>query len=179
MTNSSNLGSNPQFSILEFARSNSPRGSILSAKAIWTDTVSAPLILQPPQNISNGEMFFVKEINLLIKKGTDLGNNKFQIFHNNNYPSILVEASSTIEIFTYFDVHPASPIQDPQFPTDVNEQWDKLVLELPTPLKIRSTNSDRFEIRLTDSVNVSVLTGLPSGEIQASVLGWRIIEATY
>lgn len=179
MSNNSNLSTNPQFSILEFARNNSPRGTNLSSKAVWTTTASAPLILQPPQNISNGEMFFVKEISILVKKNTDFGNNKFQIYHNNMYPSVLIEAESVIELFTYFDLHPTSPIQDPQFPTDQDEQWNKLILEFPTPIKVRSTNTDRFEIRLVDSVNNLVSIGLPAGELQVAVLGWRIIEATY
>lgn len=183
MANNSGLSSNPQFSILEFARNNSPRNNPLTTKIIWTSggttPVSAPLILQPPQNTSSGEMFFVKEINLLVKVGTDLGNNKFQIYHNAMLPNVLVEASSTIELFNQFDVHSSSPIQDPQFPTDVDEQWYKLILELPTPIKVRSSNADRFEIRHVDSIDNPVNNGLAAGEIHISVLGWRILEATY
>jgi hypothetical protein len=178
-TNFSNLGTNPQFSILDFARNNSPRGSVLSSKAIWTTTGSAALVLQPPTNTSNGEMFFVKEVNLLIKKGTSLGNNSFQIYHNALLPPIMFEADSVIELFTYFDVDSSSPIQNPQFPTDATQQWDKLILEFPTPIKVRSADAHRFEIRYADSVNNAVTAGITAGEIQITILGWRILEATY
>jgi hypothetical protein len=176
--NNANQSPNPQFSILQFARNSSPRGTALSSKTVWDTTSSIPLTLQPPANTSYGEMFFVKEINLLIKKGTDLGNNVFEIYHDKAYPQAIIQAHSIIELFGFFDVHPSSPIQDPSS-TDPADQYDKLILELPTPIIVRSSTQDVFQIRQTNSVGVVVSSALHAGQIQANILGWRILETNY
>ena len=181
MSNPSNLSANPRFSILSFAQENSPRGEYLFSSAMWDVDSSPVLLLQPPANIGNGEIFFVKEVHLLIKKSASLGNNKFMIYHQGSCPSVIMKVDTVIELHNHFDVDPASPLQDPQFPTDATKTYNKLLLVFHTPLKVRSSTSDFFEVKLTDSVGSTVLSGLGAGngEMHISVSGWKIKEASY
>lgn len=177
-----NLSNNPRFSMLEFARENSPRGQDLLKEITWTSGTGAssvPIILQPPTSVGNGEMFFIKRINVLIKSGTSFGSNKFQITHNSYSPTVLYEATTVIQLHNLFDVDSVSPLQNPQYPTDTTEVYNKLVMEFPVPIQIRSSKSDKLEVKLVDTVNVTTTTGLPTGLMTVATVGWRILEASF
>jgi len=179
MSNPNNISANPRFSILSYAQQNSPRGDFLFSQQTWTPSSSVPLVFAPPQNVGNGEMFFIKELHLLIQNGTSLGNGKLLVYHADSNPSNLITATSIIDLHNYFDVDPASPLQDPQFPTDPSKVYSKLLLVFHAPIMVRSSTSDAFQVLYVDSVNNVKADGIPSGEIHVSASGWRILEGSF
>lgn len=164
--------------MLEFAKQNSPRGDFLFTKTFWDDQGSTPLLLQPPTNTSNGEIFFIKEVHLLIRNEASLGNGRFVIYHSQSNPSNLVNVDSIIELHNHFDIDQVS-LQDPQFPLDTTAQYNKLLLIFPAPILVRSSQTDKFEIKYTDGTGTTILSGINAGEIHISVSGWRILEGSY
>lgn len=181
MNNPSNISANPRFSVLEFAKSNSPRGDFLFSQQLWNTTQSAPLVFQPPTNTGNGEVFFVKEIHLLIKAGSSLGNNMlFQIYQKSLNPPIMMSCGSLVDLMNSFDVIAnGNFIANPEDPNNANSVYQKFILIFPVPLQIRSSINDKFEVRLTNATNTVVSSGIGAGEIRVSAHGWRILESSY